>query len=77
MEAADEETAQVGQWQLADYAEIHVRLRGQTMLRNFSVACVSSHKISLRTTCFRVFGELPRMAKPMEPVIFFWKLTTE
>ena len=29
VEAADEETAQVGQWQLADYAELHVRVRGQ------------------------------------------------
>ena len=33
VEAADEETAQVGQWQLADYAELHVRFRGQIMLQ--------------------------------------------
>ena len=28
VEAADEATAQVGQWQLVDYAELHVRVRG-------------------------------------------------
>ena len=39
LEAADEETVQVGQWQLVDYAEIHVcLLRGRLSFRLCSVA---------------------------------------
>ena len=79
VEATDEETVRVEQWQLADYAELHVRLRGQIILQiilqRFSSACVSSHKISLKPLCF--FCKPPRMTKLMSHIIFLQRLTTE